>query len=118
MPSDSTAAAVTRARAQRPMKNTDRWRSSMRRHNSGMKLADTSGSGQASRYARNMASNSAFSLPRFVHFILLYFGFRRTFRARFVASLPKRLQDPVPGPKQPHLKSILLDPVNFFKFFQ
>src|SRR5271157_1938147 len=106
---------------------------SMARHRFGMKLALASGSGTDSRYCAKSGFTSSFQLSIFqlselisnsrnpvtnrpsLPFPLdfsLHFGGRH-----FVARCFKRLQNPLPGPKQANLQRVLIYRVYLFQFF-
>src|ERR1035438_6774907 len=114
----SATAAVTKPFAIWRKENVKFWRDSIRPQRAGIKFALASGVEQASRYARNRASNLSSSLPR-IEFIII----PRTACRRSAGILPlfrgaKGLQHPLAGPEQPDLKGIFVDLINLLKLLQ
>src|SRR5579872_85241 len=81
-------------------------RASIRCHKPGMNPALASGSGQASRYCAHNASSFSELLGIFCILHLLF------------VLLVVSLEHPLPGPKQPYLEGILINPVNLLKFLK
>src|ERR1035437_9715344 len=142
---DRATAAVVKALAMRRKEKVNRWRDSIRAQRLGMKFAPASGAAQASRYARKRTSSSWSSLPC-MEFIIAVLHIPVVPRypcttpvslsypgipvlPRYPCTTPvlsgslffrrsERFQDSLPGAKQSHLKSILVNFIDLFKLFQ
>src|ERR1035437_5618104 len=123
---DRATAAVVKALAMRRKEKVNRWRDSIRAQRLGMKFAPASGAAQASRYARKRTSSSWSSLPCMEFIIALL---HIPVLPRYPCTAPvlsgslffrrsERFQDSLPGAKQSHLKSILVNFIDLFKLFQ